>query len=349
MSWRKPKLRIGLDIGGHSVKLVAINSRDNSVYACQRSELVSAEMARTPSEVSDVHLRMALRKVFQDLPNKRSAVQLAISTPFNNVFVLSMPDVDDSEIKQALFWELGPLLPKPAAQYEFDYRLLRREKKKHRLVVLVGTILRTQFEMIVPVLKGLVSEIPLLDLESLALLERFRQDYPELTEPVGLLHMGATHSSYTIVAPEADPVFLSLPFGGDILDGVISRNRGVPVLTAEWQRKEAAFAEKIISQSADGDKEDRETWEIFVQFVSTILRFNTRYEVQNQKKVTRVVATGGLCNDHLIQHILNTPDLFLKIPAEYWEPLKGLMPDEQIDAGLGFQYGIALEMALRNG
>lgn len=348
MSWGKPKLRFGLDIGGHSVKLVAVNVRDNSVYACRRIELVSGEMARTPAEVSDVHIRMALRKIFQDLPIRRSPVRLAISTPFNNVFVLTIPDVDDTEVKQAIFWELGPLLPKSTPEYEFDYSLMRREKKKHLLVVLVGTVLRTQFEMIVPVLKSLVNEIPLLDLESLALLERFNSDHPEISEPMGILHLGATHSSYTIISPDSDPMFLSLPFGGDLIDSVIGRNRGVPPLTAEQQRIQPDFAEKFLAQPADEEKEVREIWEILVQFVSTILRVNTRFEVQNQKPVSRIIATGGLANDRIIQHVLNTPELFLKVPCEYWEPLKDRMPEDQINEGLGFQYGIALEMALRS-
>ncbi|MCF7801995.1 MAG: hypothetical protein K9N34_08245 [Candidatus Marinimicrobia bacterium] len=348
MSFRKPKLRIGLDIGGHTVKLVAINLRNNSVYACRQEPLVNDEMARTPEDVGDGHIRVALRKILKDLPYRRTPVRLVMSTPHNNVFILTIPEVDDAQIKQTIFWELGPLLPQATQNYEIDYRVLRRERKKRSLVVLVGTLLQSRFEMTMSAIKNFISEVPLLDLESLVILERFRDDFPDLESPAGLLHLGATHTLYTVVMPDTDPAFLVLPFGGDLLNGIIVRNRGVPFLTAEQQRKDPTFAEGILSQQESGEKEAREIWQILVQFISTILRFNARYELQAGKTITRIIATGGMANDHLVRHVLDTPDLFLKLPCDYWEPLTGRLPREQIDAGLAHQYGMALEMALRN-
>ena len=82
--------------------------------------------------------------------------------------------------------------------------------------------------------------------------------------------------------------------------------------------------------------------------MSTLVRFNTRYEVQHGKAVTGIHATGGLSQDLLIQHVLDSPELFLKIPVAYWEPvdkrkLKSPLAEEEV-----YHYTAALGIANRS-
>ncbi len=344
-------LRVGLDIGSSSIKMVAVDVGSNKLVACRKSNLLrDGKVDKTMKfhELYDQYFRKAFREVLKDIPYQKASLRVCLSADFNNLFVVKIPEVSNKELKQTIFWELGALLPDTANKYEFDFQILRKDEKKKRLVILVGALLKDNMKAFLPVLKEYVSHVPIMDTDTLANLDLFMSQNDDSEETFGLLQLGASHCSYAIVSPDEDPSFLSIPFGGNRLNEILVRYQGIQYSGAEEYRRNSGLYQHLTEQKEVTRDEEKEVWDEVVKFINTIARYNISYHGNTGKNIDSIYVTGGLLNDKLIASVIKDTSFFMNKPCEFWEPLEKLSNGTDIAPDDKYHYGTALGSALRN-
>jgi len=344
-------LSIGLDIGTSAIKMVAIDTKENKLVAHGKTSLLregKTEKRVKYNDVYDKYFKKALREVLELVSYQKASIGISLSTDFNNLFVIEIPNVASKELKQTIFWELGALLPDTANKYEFDFQILRKNDNTKKLIVLVGALLKENLNSFLPILKDLVSDMPALDTDTLASLDLFQSQHEESEETIGLLQMGASHCSYVIISPDQDPSFMIIPFGGNRLNEILVRYQGIQYSSAEEYRRDSGLYRHLIEQNQVTRDEEKEVWDAVVKFINTIARYNIGYNTKTGKSIDRIYVTGGLANDRLISNVITDTTFFLNKPVEFWDPLEKFMVGTEIAEDDKYQYATALGMAMRN-
>ena len=328
----KADLRIGIDIGSNAIKMVSHHpKKDAGLSRLALLDLIQEAKVHRPNDVDDTHILNGLHQLLNELPYKKASIRVCLSATMNNLFVVTIPHVGEQELKQALFWELGPLLPDPAKNYEFDYQVLSSDPKKKKRTVLIGVFKKDRLERILKVFNGLGKGIDILETDILSALDLFLEEFQKIEETIGFLQLGAAHSNYVVLSPESDPKFLFIPFGGNTLNNTIAGDMEVSFLEAENHRR----------------KKEVDVHSALQNFADTIIRFNIHYFQKTGSTLNKIFVTGGLLNDSFVAHTLQSSPDFFQVPCEFWDPLKTHFPEEKIESQHQYHFASALGLVLR--
>jgi type IV pilus assembly protein PilM len=337
----KSSLRIGIDIGSNSIKLVSYSPKGKPVLSrLSLIDLIKEEIVQRPEDITESHIMAGIKELLEGLPYKKASIRVCLSESINNLFVVDIHGVGEQELKQALFWELGPLLPKPVNNYEYDYQILQNDHKKKKITVLVGVYNKENLKRILKIFKNLGKSVDILETDTLSALDLFVSLSGNLKYSVALLQVGATHSNYTILTPDSHPNFLFIPFGGNRLNEIIAKNRGISFLSAEIFRRRNETTDDSISQDPD-------ILDALQQFISTIVRFNIYHRIRTGKTPRKIYITGGLLADRFIYKAFRQSSDLFQAPCEFWDPVENYFPKEKIQPHHQYHFASALGLALR--
>lgn len=348
MSLWSPQLRVGIDIGSNSIKLIALNKKNNSLYKILTCELIGESRAQSPTEINDYTIKEAVNELLGKIPSKKAVFNIALSIPYNNLFVIQIPLVNDTEIKQAIYWDLGALLPDPVDQYEFDFQILNRDRKAKLITLIVGAVPKKNIATVLKSLEKLSNKIPVIEIDMLAALDLFLSTEYDNTNTIGFLQLGAEQSTYTIISQNQNPAFLSLPFGGNMLDTIISSQLGISFIAANEYRQSGKLYRKIYQKSKSEASIEKEIPKAIVAFTKSLIQFNARFFHTTGEAVSKIYATGGLLNDCFIAEVLQIDRFFINLPCQLWEPLSTYLKNGELESIDKFTYASALGVALRD-
>ena len=342
------KIRIGVDIGTNAIKIAC--------YYTKKSQKKDAELLKydffVEDDISNVHevnetnIVNGLKDLLSDLPYKRASINVGVSTDFQNIFFLQLPQMASHEIKQALFWELAPLLAKPVENYEYDFSLLPQTEKK-KVNILLAVVEKARIEWIQKVFKSLSGGLNLLETTTLPTVDLFHHLNAKGDETVGILHLGGSNSHYTILDRNQYPEFLYLPFGGNTLNRIIAKQADIPDREVELLRR------GMLENSSTGVPlhqlymESKAIEKQLKNLSMTIRKNNFRHFYHTGEKVTKLYVTGGLVNDSFIKSFIGHSEQIMEVPAEMWDPAKQYYPDLPMDESNSYQFSTAIGLALR--
>ncbi|MFQ6675711.1 MAG: pilus assembly protein PilM [Fidelibacterota bacterium] len=330
---RTADFRIGIDVGSNALKMVSYHPRkQDELSQLALIDLLRETKVQSPDEISDSHVFQAISEWLKGLPYKKASIRVSLSAKMNNLFTVTIPEVSEKELKTTLFWELGPLLPEPVKSYEYDYQILGRNHKKKKLTLLVGVFEKDRLDRIFKLFNRLGKTVDVLETDTLAALDLFLKDAGELTECTGFLNLGASHTHYAIVAPDRDPAFLFIPFGGNTVNAALARREDISVLEAEELRRNGG--EGPVSEGVD-------------MLTNTVARFNVHYQNKFGLAMKKIYVTGGLANDSVIASALKGSSGVLELPCELWDPLGSHFPEERIKPEFTYHFAPALGLVMR--
>jgi Tfp pilus assembly PilM family ATPase len=307
-------------------------------------DLIKEEIVQRPEDITESHIMAGLKELLEGLPYKKASIRVCLSESINNLFIVHIHRVGEQELKQALFWELGPLLPKPVNNYEYDYQVLQIDHKKKKMTVLVGVYNKENLKRILKIFKNLGKSVDILETDTLSALDLFVSLSGNLKSSVALLQLGATHSNYTILTPDSYPNFLFIPFGGNRLNEIIVKNHGISLLSAENLRRRNGHINGKIEDSISQDHDILDTMQ---QFISTIVRFNIYHRIRTGKAPSKIYITGGLLADQFISKTFQQSNDLFRVPCEFWDPVNNYFPKEKIQPHYRYHFASALGLALR--
>lgn len=342
------KIKIGIDIGTNAIKIACYSTKKkfkNEAQLLKYDYFVEDEISDV-RDVNETNIVNGLKDLLSGLPFKRASINVGVSTDFQNIFFLQLPQMASHEIKQALFWELAPLLAKPVENFEYDFSLLPQTEKK-KVNILLAVVEKSRIEWIQKVFKSLSGGINLLETTTLPTVDLFHTLHAKNDSTVGILHLGGSNSHYTILDSNQYPEFLYIPFGGNLLNQIIAKSADIPGREVEMLRR------GMLENSSNGQPlhtlymQNKALEKQLKNLSMTIRKHNFRHFYHTGERVTNIYVTGGLVNDSFIKAFIEHSEKIMEVPAETWDPAKHYFPDLPIDDSNAFQFSTAIGLALR--
>jgi len=345
---RAKKIRIGVDIGTNAIKVAVYYTKKGSRKNAKllKYDFLEEDVVKDVREINETHIMTGIKTLFSEIPYKRADINVGISAKYQNLFFLQLPQIATHELKQALFWELAPLLADPADNYEYDFTLLPQSQKK-KLNILLAVIKKNRIEWLTKVFKSLSTTIRVLETSTLPTIQLFHRMNPKIVEAVGVLQLGGSNSHYTIVDSAQHPEFLYLPFGGNNLNTIIAKTSDIAFIEVEYLRR------GVLELSSNNEPitalymENKLVGKKLKELSMTIRKLNFRHFYNTGQKVERLYVTGGLLNDSFIKSFFTLSEEIMEIPAEIWDPMEEYYPDIEVTTGNQYQFSTAIGLALR--
>ena len=210
MLFGRTKGIVGLDIGSHAVKLVAIKAQRGD----QPFELTHFGVAELPSEsiVEGAVVRPAdVAQVIRDLlsNNKVKTGQVATAVSGHAVIVrrVTMPRMDEEELRESIQWEAEEYIPFDVDDVNLDFAILDEDEAKNEMDVVLVAAKRDRIEEFMAVIEESGRTPVVVDVDAFALQNAFELNYPERQhEDVALLNLGASVINVAVLE-EGRPAF----------------------------------------------------------------------------------------------------------------------------------------------
>ncbi len=345
---RGKKIKIGVDIGTNSIKLACryIKKSSKKHSTLLKYDFLEEDVVTDVREINETHIMNGVKTLLSEVPYKRADINVGLSAKYQNLFFLQLPQIASHELKQALFWELTPLLSEPVDNYEYDFSLLPQSKKK-KVNVLLAVIKKNRIEWLQKVFKSLSTNMSLLETSTLPTVDLFQRSNPKMTDSVGILQLGGSNSHYTIMDPSQHPEFLYLPFGGNYLNTIIAKAADIPFIEVEYLRRGVLEVSSNDEPLTSLYMNNKGIGKKLKELSLTIRKLNFRHFYNTGQKVSKLYVTGGLLNDSFIRSFFTLSEDIMEIPAEIWDPINDYFPTVEITEGNKYQYSTAIGLSLR--
>jgi len=327
---KKEKFNFGLDIGTQSIKCVKLKMN------ADEAELIAFSLEE--SQLDPV-------EILKKIKNEQQADLVNISFCGSSTVIryVNFLRMNKNELKQALKFEAQKHIPFSLSEVNLDAEILNSELPDNKMLVLIAAIKKELVQQRIRVLDNSSLRPGLIDIDSLALINAFNFNYPEIVVPkdksICLLNIGATISNVNIL------------------------DKGIPHLSRDIHTGGANFTKKLMDifeldfKTAEELKtnvteENINKIKVCVESVLTNLATEIRtsfdfYESQYSSNVVKIFLSGGSSKISGLKEMLAG---FLGIEVETWDPFKKIKISESIDKNkldqFSSQFNIAVGLAL---
>lgn len=232
----------GLDVGGWSIKLVALQPGVGGT----RHWVAEVPVPRTPTGEPETLSPEALAKLYSEcftlagLPARAlRGLTLAVSGSDVIVKQIALPLLDDGEVAGALRFEARKHLPFDPQTMAIDFQIVGRYPSEKRLDVLLAAVPQARLDRALAPLKLLGIEADIVDAAPLALTNALSLGVERDSEPRVMLDLGHEGSYFTLYQRGAPYFGRRIDFGGASITRTIARSLNVPPHEAEEWKLEA--------------------------------------------------------------------------------------------------------------
>lgn len=291
---KKPDKIIGLDIGIHSSKVVELEYAENKAVLKTYGELSSAAYLKEKEGIGGGFLRFVesdivglIKNILQEsgVTAKHAVVSLPASSSF--ITSITLPHVQPSEIEQAIPYEARKYIPIPISEVILDWDIIEKTDQSTIEVVIIAI----PYEVIEKFKRvaELADIIPLaLEVESFSMVRSLAGWDPT---PLAIVSIGFQESALAIVDKSRLRTAHHFTRGSEELTRALEKGLGISHERAEAIKREAGLSERI---------EEREITSILAPFLETffseIERFISLYNRKAERKVQKIIFTGGGSN-----------------------------------------------------
>jgi len=346
-----PQSIITLNIGSQTVSMGRFSrSKDGGLIlkGYESSAILadpSAEMTRLPQ------VRMAVSELANKLGLNKDKVDYAISGQSVFTRFVKLPMLEDDDLEQLVTFEAQQHVPFPINEVIWDWQLLESPGSEREvvLVAIKGDALDEINDCVAD--SGLKTGD--VDTAPMALANAFLYNYGGIGESSLLIDIGARTSNLIYV--EGKRVFTrSIAIGGAAITSAISKEYNVPYIEAESQK----VANGMVALDTRHTSTMDEPTGALASCIRTslnrmpaeIARTTNFYRSQHGGSApTRVFLAGGGANLPRIGDFFQQK---LRLPVEYFNPLKRISVDQEVDldkvSAEAHQLGELVGVALRS-
>jgi len=327
----KDKFSIGLDIGTQSIKAVKLKISGNSV------ELVAFDVEESQLDPIEV-LKKIKHAQNADLVNISFC---GSSTVIRYVNFLRM---SKSELRQALKFEAQKHIPFSLEEVNLDAEILKDNLPDDKMLVLIAALKKEFIRERLKSLEGAGLRPNIVDIDSLALINAFNFNYPKVeileSKSICLLNIGATISNVNIIDNAAPRLSRDIHFGGANFTKKL-----MDIFSIDFK---AAEELKLKPDLERANKVKATIENVLTNLAVEIRTSFDYYESQNNSSVVKIFLSGGGSKITGFKEMLVSS---LGIEVEFWDPLKQIKINDQLDAVKLNQivslFNIAVGLALR--
>lgn len=264
---------------------------------------------------------------------------------------VKIPPVNEDKIDEMVRFEVQQNVPIPIDQIAWDYQVLG-ETVDGELEVGLFAIKLDAINAVNDLVEDSGVVVNGVDIDSMALYNAFRYNYPDLTESVLLVDIGAR--STNLIYIEGNKIFSrTIPMGGASVTSAIAKDLGVTFLVAEEQKIQDGFVALGGSYAENPDQRvdaiSKVARTTMTRLHAEIVRTNNFYRSQQGGQAPQMVllAGGGASLPYTVEFFHDK----LSLPVEYFNALRNVAVAESVDiedvTAVGHRMGEMVGLALR--
>lgn len=345
---------VGLDIGSHAIKAVALRSRKKGprdVFEVTKIgyEVLPHDAIVEGTIIDSTAVAETIKMIFDG--NKIKNKNVAISISGNSVIIkkISLPAMDKEELAESIVWEAKHNIPYPYEETNVDYAILRppRGAEGRNLDILLVAAKKDKIANYSNVVYQARKNLVAIDVDVFALQNTLEANYPEIFESgtAAVINIGANITNIVIVEKGTSQLFRDLSLGGYFITENMRKELGVSFDEAEKLLKgipvkdvPAGKAEEVISLNIR-------------DLLDEIDKTFSFYEAgeKREKKIERILLSGGLAG---LKNIGNAFQDKFNITTDIFNPFKnidfgGKKFDPVFSQEIPSVFGVAVGLATR--
>lgn len=222
----------GLDLSDLSIKVVRLADSGSSEYIASYASVPIAAGCVVDGEIQKKEqVVLAIKKAIEIAgPKKIKTKKVICSLPETKAFlrVVSIPEMNESEMHEAIKWEMEANIPLPLEQVYYDWQILPKELllEKNKINLLVVAIAKTAVEQVLEALELAGLEPVGMEIESIAqarslILEENKQ------AKVLIVDIGDRRTTFSITIGGFPCFTSSIPLCGQALTDAIAKGMNI--------------------------------------------------------------------------------------------------------------------------
>jgi len=246
--------------------------------------------------------------------------------------------MSEDELKQSLKFEVQKFIPFPINEVNLDSYILRENLSENKMLVLIAAVKKEFINQRLKLIQEAGLKINTVDIDSLALVNAFKFNYPQDTDDtiknrtVAILNIGASMSNLNILENGLPVLSRDIFLAGNNLTQKVQGPLGLDSQAAKEKANNAAGV--VESELAGLAKELRESFDY--------------YESQSASSVIKIFLSGGGSRFPGLKDMLAN---LLSIEVQNWDPFRQISIADTIDPeklkALSNQLAVAVGLALR--
>lgn len=308
-------IQIGLDIGSHSVKAVAIS------HSGPKPKLLNFSVKPVGGNIVK-----AIKDAHAELGFVRNKIVTSISGPTVIVRYVEMPSMTEEELRSATQFEAEKVIPYKIDEVELDSAKIEDLKGNRMRVVIVAAkkdLIDSQLKMVYET--GL--EPVALDVDSFAMMSAFTNAGIDSGSVCGLLNIGAKRSNLNIIKGRISYLSRDINIGGSEITGIIAENLSLTEVESERIKKERLS--RFLQLSGEEKKGVEAPLEEVLSRLADEVRLSFDfYENHYASSVDKVYISGGTSKPKVVESLLKES---LGRETLKWNPLVNIDVSERLD------------------
>ncbi len=250
----KDEVRVGLDIGSSSIKILEIagTAQGPAVQVAVNQEF-ARPLDPKGSMPEETLVLQSLVDVWHKNKLKGKDVRLVISDPGIYLRHVTIPVVEHNELSKAVKWQIEKFVPFPIDDASVDYQVIENDSKadKTQMAVIVVAVERKIIDKYLRLLKALKIVPSLIDIAPFSIAKAVMKMYGLTSkETILIVDIGFKTTSMVIVQGKNLLMVRSIETAGDQFTRVISESCGVDRATAEKVKREYMLSADNINPPA---------------------------------------------------------------------------------------------------
>lgn len=308
-------IQIGLDIGSHSIKAVAIS------HSGPKPKLLNFSLRPVGENIVK-----AIKDAHAELGFTKNKIVTSISGPAVIVRYVEMPDMTEEELASATRFEAEKVIPYNINEVELDSAKIEDLGGNRMRVIIIAAkrdLIDTQLKMIYEA--GL--EPIILDIDSFAIMKAFINTGLGTNSVCGLLNIGAKRTNLNIVKGEITYLSRDITIGGDGITKIIADSLSLSEAESERIKKEKLS--QFLQLSAEEKKDIEAALEEVLSRLADEVRLSFDfYENHYASTVDKVYISGGASKPKVVEELLKES---LGRETLKWNPFANMDISERLD------------------
>jgi type IV pilus assembly protein PilM len=345
---------VGLDIGSYAIKAAELTSRGkggSATFAVKKLgyEILPRDAIVEGTIIDTATVAETIKMIFAE--NKISTKNVVISVSGNSVIIkkISLPPMDQEELKESIFWEAKHSIPYPYEETSVDYAILppQQGSAKQNLNILLVAAKKDKIANYNSAVSQADKSTEAIEVDMFALQNAIEVNYPDIIQDktVAIINLGASLTNIIIVHRGIPQLFRDLPFGGSWFTENLSRELNISFDEAEKIMKGIPVDDELIEKS-------QTALDLNIQnLLEEISKTFSFYETGEGKesKIELIFLCGGLSN------LKNLDSLFeqkYNINTNILNPYRKINVDQKKFDSIYFnelaaQFGVVIGLATR--
>lgn len=249
---------MGLDIGSHSVKMVALRQAKGEMPF----ELAHFGVAELPDEsivdgavAAPDAIAQSISALFDQHQVKSKLVATSVSGNAVIVRRVTMPRTDPDSLRESLPWQAEEYIPFSIDEVDLDFAILDENEEQNTMDVVLVAAKRDRVDEYVEVIERASRKASIMDIDAFAVQNAFEFAYPERQfEDIAILNLGAGLVNVAVLEGGRPAFWRDIAVGMRLYTQALQRHFMLDFMDAEDLLRQVSRADARRVAGGDDDR-----------------------------------------------------------------------------------------------